>query len=288
MKDFRDKVAVITGGASGIGFATAKRCAAEGMRIVLADVEQSSLDEACEALSADGAQVMGVRTDVSSADQVDALARSTIDRFGGVHLLFNNAGVAVTGALWECSLDDLRWSIDVNLWGVIHGIRSFVPILLEQGEPGHVVNTASMAGVTTAPYLDIYTATKHAVMALSESLYKELQMLQSPVSASVVCPGLIKTRIMQSERNRPGDPTQDPDRPEPSAGAAMMASFLTQGTTTDGWSPEVVADAILAGVREQRLYIIPAQDELKAGMIARLDDLRHERNPELGVPESTA
>lgn len=280
MRVFQGKVAVITGGASGIGLATAERLAKEGMRLVLADVEQPSLDAACTALEKRGAQVLGVRTDVSSADQVDALAEATIDRFGAVHLVFNNAGVAVTGALWECTLDELRWSVDVNLWGVVHGIRTFVPILLEQGEPGHVVNTASMAGVTTAPYLDIYTATKHSVMALSESLYKELKVLESPVSASVVCPGLINTRIMESERNRPGDPTHDPERPQPSAGSTMMASFLTEGTTTGGWAPSVVAEAILEGVRDQRLFIIPAQEELKAGMYERLDQLRNQRNPE--------
>ena len=280
MKDFKDKVAVITGAASGIGLAMAERCAAEGMQLVLADIEPKSLDSACSRFEADGTRVLGVRTDVSDAGAVDRLAQATLERFGGAHLVFNNAGVCVTGSLWECSLHDLRWSMDVNLWGVIHGIRSFVPILLEQGEPGHVVNTASMAGVTATPYLDIYTATKHAVMALSECLYKELVLLDTPVRASVVCPGLINTRIMQSDRNRPGDPSQDPERREASAGGQTIATFLDDGTSGGGWEPPVVADAILDGVREERFYIIPAQAEIKDAMYERLDQLRDAANPQ--------
>lgn len=278
MKDFAGRVAVVTGGASGIGLATAQRLAAEGMKIVLADVEVGALEAARDGLTADGAEVLAIPTDVARAEAIEALAQSTLDRFGAVHLVFNNAGVAVTGSLWESSLEDLEWSIDVNLWGVIHGIRTFVPILLEQGVPGHVINTASMAGVTSTAYLDVYTATKHAVVALSECLHKELESEESPVRASVVCPGLIRTRIMESERHRSIDPERDPPRPEPSAGAAFVDRSLSDGTE-QGWDPSRVADAIVDGIREERFYIIPAQPELVALMDQRIDELRTRRNP---------
>jgi NAD(P)-dependent dehydrogenase (short-subunit alcohol dehydrogenase family) len=278
VQELRDRVAVITGGASGIGLATAERFAAEGMRIVLSDVEEPALAKARDQLAEKGARVLAVPADVASADAVDALGRAALDRFGAVHVVFNNAGVVVPGAVWETSLDDLRWTLDVNLWGVIHGMRTFVPILLEQGVPGHVVNTASMAGLTTAPYLDIYTATKFAVLSLTECLYKELLMQGSPVRASVVCPGLIRTSLMDCDRNRPGDPAHDPAKRELSAGGQLMHGFLDAGLA-EGWPPSVVADAIVDGIREERFYVIPAQEELLAGIDARLDDLRERRNP---------
>ena len=282
MQELRDRVAVITGGASGIGLATAERFAAEGMRIVLSDVEEPALAKARDQLAEKGARVLAVPADVASPDAVDALGRAALDRFGAVHVVFNNAGVVVPGAVWETSLDDLRWTLDVNLWGVIHGMRTFVPILLEQGVPGHVVNTASMAGLTTAPYLDIYTASKFAVLSLTECLYKELLMQGSPVRASVVCPGLIRTNLMDCDRNRPGDPGRDPEHRELSPGGQRMHGFLGAGLA-EGWPPSRVADAIVDGIREERFYVIPAQEELLAGLDRRLDDLRERRNP--AVPD---
>ena len=279
MKELRDRVAVVTGAASGIGLATAERLATEGMKLVLSDIEEGALEKARASLAQQGADVRAVPTDVSNADSVDALAKATLDHFGAVHVVFNNAGVCVPGALWESSLEDLRWTIDVNLWGVIHGVRSFVPILLEQGVEGHVVNTASMAALSTAPYLDIYTVSKHGVIALTECLHKELEMLGSPVRASAVCPGLIKTNLMTGDRNKPGDPSRDPDSPELSAGGQMMNQFLISGTGSDGWPASKVADAIVDAIRDERFYVIPAQEELLAGMRQRLDDLREQRNP---------
>lgn len=282
MKQLRDRVAVVTGGASGIGLATAERLAAEGMKLVLSDIEEAALEKACAGLAERGAEVVAVRTDVSDPAAVDALAKATLDRYGAVHVVFNNAGVCVPGALFESPLEDLRWTIDVNLWGVIHGMRSFVPILLEQGVEGHVVNTASMAALTSNPYLDIYTVSKHGVIAASECLYKELQMLGSPVRASVVCPGFIATNLMTGDRNRPGDPTRDPERRELSAGGQMMNELLVAGTGSGGWPPSKVADAVVDAIREERFYVIPAQEEIKAGLYQRLDELREERNP--GMP----
>jgi NAD(P)-dependent dehydrogenase (short-subunit alcohol dehydrogenase family) len=280
VKELRDQVAVVTGGASGIGLATAERFAAEGMKLVLSDVEETALARARDQLAEQGARVHAVPADVTSPESVDALARAALDRFGAVHVVFNNAGVVVPGAVWETSLDDLRWTLDVNLWGVIHGMRAFVPILLEQKAPGHVVNTASMAGLTTPPYLDVYTATKFAVTALTECLYKELLMLGSPVRASVVCPGLIRTNLMDCDRNRPGDLQSDPHTRELSPGGRLMHGFLGAGVA-QGWPPAKVADAIVDGIREERFYVIPAQEELLAGLDRRLDDLRARRNPEV-------
>lgn len=281
MKDFDGKVAVVTGGASGIGFATCEKLTGEGMKLVLSDVEASALEKARAALAERGADVLAVHTDVTKPEQVDVLAKQAWDHFGGVHVVVNNAGVVVSGALWENSLEDLHWTVDVNLWGVIHGVRSFVPRLLEQNEPAHVVNIASMAAVTTAPYLDIYTVTKHAVLALSESLHKELLMLQSPVKASVVCPGLIRTNLMTGDRNRPGGTTS----PELSPGGKLIDQMLRSGVAGEGgWPPSRVADEIVAGLREDRFYIFPAQPELLAGLDARLEGLQQRKNPELGLP----
>jgi NAD(P)-dependent dehydrogenase (short-subunit alcohol dehydrogenase family) len=284
MQEFSERVAVVTGAASGIGRAFADHAASLGMRVVLADVEKAALDAAAGELAAGGADVLAVATDVTDPAAVENLAKCTIDHFGGVHAVFNNAGVLVAGSIWECTLDELRWTVDVNLWGVIHGMRTFVPILLEQGVPAHVVNTASMAGLTAAPFLDIYNATKHAVVALSESLYKELVLLGSPVRASVVCPGLIRTRIMESERNRPAASHRDPEHRELSAGGAMISQFLRDGITKDGsgWPPERVAAAAFDAIREERFYVIPAQDEVKDGMYQRIEELREGRNP--GTP----
>ena len=248
------------------------------MRLVLGDVEESSLRGAFEALTARGAQVLPVVTDVSKPEQVDALAHRTLERFGAVHVLYNNAGVEVTGTLFENALSDLHWVVDVNLWGVIHGIRSFLPVMLEQKSEGHIVSTASMAGLTAPPFLDIYAVTKWGVVAAMECLYKELLMLGSPLRASVVCPGFIKTRIMEAARNRPSDSHKDPPKGSASAGALMMESVLRQGIET-GYAASVVAQAVFDGIRDERFYVIPSQPEVKANLVQRIEELREERNP---------
>src|ERR1700733_2921273 len=202
MENLRDKVAVITGGASGIGKAVAVRTAAEGMKLVLADIEEPALEATASALTAEGADVLAVVTDVSDASSVQALRDRALQHFGAVHLVHNNAGVGVGGPIWEVTEEEWRWILGVNLWGVVHGISAFVPVLLEQGE-GHVVNTASIAGLSSTPGLGPYTATKHAVVAISESLFKDLRAAGAPIGVSVLCPGFVQTGIAQSDRNRP-------------------------------------------------------------------------------------
>jgi NAD(P)-dependent dehydrogenase (short-subunit alcohol dehydrogenase family) len=202
MEDLNGKTAVVTGGASGIGSAMAERFAAEGMRLVLADVEPDALEGAVKRLSDTGAEVLAVPTDVADAVAVDTLAEATFDRFGTAHVVCNNAGVVVGGPGWEIPLAEWEWILGVNLWGVIHGIRSFVPRLVEQGE-GHVVNTASIAGLGPLPFSAPYTATKHAVVGISASLFHELALSGSPVGVTVLCPGFLSTNLLDAARNWP-------------------------------------------------------------------------------------
>jgi NAD(P)-dependent dehydrogenase (short-subunit alcohol dehydrogenase family) len=194
-------------------------------------------------------------------------------------VVFNNAGVGgVMGPAWETSLEDWRWTIDVNLWGVVHGIRSFVPILLEQGGEGHVVSTASMAGLTSNPFMSIYNATKHAVVTLSETLYHDLRMLGSSIGVSVLCPGYVRTRIMDSARNRPGEPAGDPPKEWAGEGGLAVVRALREGVDS-GYDPADVALQVFEAIRDERFYVLPAQDEIKQALRQRLDEIGAERNP---------
>src|ERR1044071_1599934 len=203
MKEFAGKVAVVTGAASGIGRGLAEACARERMKVVLADVDESALAQAERDLKDAGAEALAVRTDVSKAGDVEALARRTLEAFGAAHLLFNNAGVGAGTTVWESTLEDWQWVLGVNLWGVIHGVRTFVPLMLKQADECHIVNTASMAGLVSGPALGVYKVTKHGVVSLSETLQCELALMKSKVGVSVLCPAGVKTRVMESERNRP-------------------------------------------------------------------------------------
>ncbi len=251
MKEFVNKVAVITGAASGIGRAIANRCAAEQMRLVLADIEDGPLGQAADEIVATGAQVMAVQTDVSKADSVQLLADVAFERFGEVHLLFNNAGVGTAGAVWENSLADWQWVLGVNLWGVIHGISAFVPRMIEQKTECCVVNTASIAGLITGPGMGIYNATKHAVVALSETLYYDLAEAKSLVRVSVLCPAWVKTRIMDSARNRAGY-VPPPDQTQSLPPWVEQRRQAIEG----GLSPDSVSDCVFGAIREERFYIL--------------------------------
>ena len=274
MENLRGKVAVITGGASGIGRAVAERAAAEGMKLVLADIEEAVLAATARALTSEGADVLAVVTDVSDAASVRALREQTLQHFGGAHLVHNNAGVGVGGPIWEVTEEEWRWILGVNLWGVVHGINVFVPLLLEQGE-GHVVNTASIAGLTSTPGLGPYTATKHAVVAISESLFKDLRAAGAPIGVSVLCPGFVQTGIAQSDRNRPDwAPEHDP------ASAGERTSFI-QAMVDAGIQPQAVADRVLAAVHDGTFYIL-THPEMKPALALRHQDILEGRQPSPG------
>lgn len=254
MRDVRGRVAVVTGAASGIGRGLAERFAGEGMRVVLADVEEAPLQAAADELRAGGAEVLAVRTDVSQAEQVDALAAAAYDGFGAVHVLCNNAGIGGGGgASWELPLEDWQWTLGVNLWGVIHGVRSFVPRMIAGGEEGHIVNTASVAGLIAGAGGPAYTVTKFGVVGLTETLHHELLFATTGrIRASVLCPALTNTRILESGRNRPGGPL-----PEPAAGTPERIFLdMLKGVFATGMAPSETALMVLEGIREQRFYIL--------------------------------
>jgi NAD(P)-dependent dehydrogenase (short-subunit alcohol dehydrogenase family) len=277
MKEFRDRVAVITGAASGIGRALAEHSAQEGMKVVLADIEEPALARAAAELKAVGATVLAVHTDVSKLSDVENLARRTIEAFGAVHLLFNNAGVGAGGSPWESTNADWEWVLGVNLWGIIHGLRVFVPIMLSQGTEGHIVNTASIAGLLPYHPSAAYQTTKFAVVGLSENLYHALAHRDAKVKASVLCPGWVKTLILTSDRNRPAKLRNPPSKPPPpEVAAAFQSMFQALGT---GLEPEAVADHVFAAIREERFYIVVGDTEFRPFLQQRMEDVLLGRNP---------
>lgn len=279
MKEFSGKTAVVTGAASGIGRALCEKFAALGMNVVMADIEGKSLAAAEREIKAD---TLAVETDVSDADSVQRLADRSIDRFGKVHVLCNNAGVFAGGSLWDAPLEDYEWLMRVNVWGVIHGIRSFVPRMIEHGEEAHVVNTSSMAGLTSLPYAGIYHMSKHAVIGLSECLYHELRVANTQVQASVLCPELISTQIHNAERNRPDDLKGGETAPAGKLPQELVNKAISEGVES-GISPARIADRVVDAIRDERFYIL-AEDAWRDTCNARLDDVRAGRNPMLKPP----
>jgi len=278
MKDVKGRVAVITGAASGIGRGMAESFAAAGMKVVLADVDAARLDAFARELGETGAEVLPVQTDVSKQEQVDALARRALDAFGAVHVVCNNAGVAHGGVpTWESTLHDWEWIVGVNLMGVVHGVRAFTPLLLEQGE-GHIVNTASMAGLISGGGNALYGVTKHAVVALSEALFNELAAQNARVRVSVLCPGWINTQILQSsQRNQPDAVRhhlpQDRTSPEGEIRRKLVESMLASGL-----DPRHVGDLVLESIRAERFWIL-THPQWKSMIRHRVENILDEKDP---------
>jgi NAD(P)-dependent dehydrogenase (short-subunit alcohol dehydrogenase family) len=279
MKELKGKTAVLTGAASGFGLELARLAAREGMNVVMADVQADALELASAEVQALGAQVLAHRVDVSKAEQVEALAAATVERFGTPHLVFNNAGVGAGGLLWEHTVKDWEWVLGVNLMGVVHGVRVFTPMMLEAaradpGYEGHIVNTASMAGLLNAPNMGAYNVSKHAVVSLSETLYQDLRLVTEQITASVLCPYFVPTGIHRSDRNRPVDARQETLTPSQMISRAMSEKAVTSGKVT---AAEVAAK-VLAAVRERQFYIYSHPNAL--GMVQkRLEDVIMGRNP---------
>lgn len=281
MDTFADKVAVVTGAASGIGLAFAERFAAEGMKVVLADIEAAPLAAAEASIKAKGGSVIAVQTDVMNEAQIRRLADTAFATWGKVHILCNNAGVSgggPTDGIWDVAMHDWDWVLGVNFLGVLHGIRHFVPRMLAAGEPGHVVNTASVAGILSATN-GPYTVSKHAVVALSEMLYKDLKQRDAKLSASVLCPGWVNTRILDSARNRPEDLMPNALAQSVRSPRAEMMRRTVSELLRKGIPPADIAGRVLEAIRSDTFYIVPVQPDIDAAIALRLEDIRLRRNP---------
>ena len=281
MQDFKNKTAVLTGAGSGFGLECARIGARLGMHLVLVDVQQDALDRAAAEMRASGAAVLARRVDVSRADDMESLGAEVLARFGAPHLVFNNAGVAAGGLIWETGTRDWEWVLGVNLMGVVHGVRVFTPMMLAaaQGDPayrGHIVNTASMAGLLNPPNMGVYNVSKHAVVSLSETLYQDLALVTDQVSASVLCPFFVPTGIHQSARNRPADHARDGAAPTRSQliGQAMSDKAVTAGKV----SAADVARMVFEAVAARQFYIYSHPKAIKS-VQTRMEDILMTRNP---------
>lgn len=279
ISDFRNKTAVLTGAGSGFGLECARIGAKLGMHLVLADVQQDALDRAVAEMQTAGAQVLGMRVDVSKADQVEALGAATLARFGAPHLVFNNAGVGSGGLIWENSLQDWEWVIGVNLMGVAHGIRVFTPMMLaaaakDAAFQGHIVNTASMAGLLNAPNMGIYNVSKHAVVSMSETLYQDLALVTDQISASVLCPFFVPTAISASHRNRPENMRGTRPTRSQMISQAMSDKAVSSGKVTATEVAQKVFDAVAAN----QFYIYSHPKSIGSVQM-RMEDILLSRNP---------
>jgi len=279
ISDFRNKTAVLTGAGSGFGLECARIGAKLGMNLVLADVQQDALDRALAEMEAAGAQVLGMRVDVSKADQMEALGAATLARFGAPHLVFNNAGVGSGGLIWENSLQDWEWVIGVNLMGVAHGIRVFTPMMLAAAEKdaafqGHIVNTASMAGLLNAPNMGIYNVSKHAVVSMSETLYQDLALVTDQISASVLCPFFVPTGITESHRNRPDSVKADRPTRSQMISQAMSQKAVSSGKVSAAEVSQKVFDAVAANQ-----FYIYSHPKFIGSVQVRMEDVLLSRNP---------
>ena len=280
MKTFKGRTAVITGAGSGFGLQASRIAAREGMNVVMADVQQDALNTAVAEITSLGAHVLPFRLDVSKASEVEALGAATLARFGVPHLVFNNAGVGAGGLIWENTLKDWEWVIGVNLMGVAHGVRVFTPMMLaaakkDPGYEGHIVNTASMAGLLNPPNMGVYNVSKHAVVSLSETLYQDLRLVTDQISASVLCPFFVPTGINQSHRNRPDAMRENGKLTQSQLiGQAMSEKAVGGGKVTAA----TVAQNVFDAVRDDRFYIYSHPKAL-ASVQTRLEDIMLARNP---------
>ncbi len=286
MDGFEGKVAVVTGGASGIGAAMAAAFAARGMKLVLADIEPGPLEETAHALRGDGADVFAVTADVSRAADVERVGQAAIDTFGALHVACNNAGVGSGGATWEVDLSTWEWVLGVNVMGVVHGLRSFTPRIIASGG-GHIVNTASMAGLTSPAFMSPYNVSKHAVVTMSESMYVELEMLHPEVGISVLCPGWVQTRINESDRNQPDEVAAAQAAAEAADGdvpvdAAQLKAMI-DGFVAEGIRPAVVADMVVSAIEERRFYIL-THPEWQSMVRDRVERMLGGENPTMALP----
>ncbi|MBE0589706.1 MAG: SDR family oxidoreductase [Hydrogenophaga sp.] len=279
ISDFKGKTAVLTGAGSGFGLECARIGAQLGMNLVLVDVQQDALDKAQAELEAAGAQVLARKVDVSSAEQMEALAQAVQQRFGAPHFVFNNAGVGSGGLVWENSVKDWEWVLGVNVWGVIHGVRLFTPMMLaaakaDPGYQGHIVNTASMAGLLTPPNMGIYNVSKHAVVSLTETLYQDLKLVSDQIGASVLCPYFVPTGISQSHRNKPAGLADERATQSQLIGQAMSDKAVSSGKVTAGEVAQKVFDAIAA----DQFYIFSHPKAL-GNVRSRMEGIVNQTNP---------
>jgi NAD(P)-dependent dehydrogenase (short-subunit alcohol dehydrogenase family) len=279
--DFKNKTAVLTGAGSGFGLECARIGAKLGMNLVLADVQQDALDKATAEITAMGAQVLPFKLDISKAAEVEAMGEAVFKRFGAPHFVFNNAGVGAGGMIWENTLKDWEWVIGVNIMGVAHGVRVFTPMMLEAAKKdpayqGHIVNTASMAGLLNAPNMGVYNVSKHAVVSLSETLYQDLKLVTDQISASVLCPFFVPTGISQSHRNRPDEFKQSGVKPTKSQliGQAMNDQAVGKGKVSAADVAQKVFDAVQAG----QFYVYSHPKSIGSVQM-RLEDIMQQRNP---------
>ena len=277
--DFNGKTAVLTGAGSGFGLECARIAAKRGMNVVLIDVQQDALDAADLEITALGAQTLAFKLDVASADQMEAMGKSVFERFGAPHLIFNNAGVGSGGLIWESTLKDWEWVLGVNVMGVVHGLRIFTPMMLAAAKAdtswrGHIVNTASMAGLLNAPNMGVYNVSKHAVVSLSETLYQDLQLVTDQIGASVLCPFFVATGIAQSHRNRPSELKAGKPTKSQLIGQAMTGKAVDSGKVSAADVAQLVFDAVAT----QQFYIYSHPKAIKS-VQTRMEDVLQARNP---------
>jgi len=283
IRNFNGKTAVLTGAGSGFGLEMARIGARLGMNLVLADVQQDALDAAAAEITVAGAQVLAMRIDVSQADQVEALGAATLARFGAPHLVFNNAGVASGGLIWENTAADWAWVLGVNMMGVAHGVRVFTPMMLAaaKADPayrGHIVNTASMAGLLNAPNMGVYNASKHAVVSISETLYQDLALVTDQIGASVLCPYFVPTGISQSHRNRPTDQPGVSMSAKPTRSQMISQAMSDKAVNSGKVSAAEVAQKVFDAVVSGQFYIL-SHPHMLAGVEQRMKDILNLANP---------